>query len=608
MLKPDYTRDVNIADFGKTTLKDRYQSKQVTGDNTSPQEDSPQDLFIRVAKAYANDEAHASRIYDYISKLWFMPASPILSNGGLPSRGESISCFLNEILDSMDDIASTFHENMHLASNGGGIGTYYGNMRGLGEVIKNKGQSSGVIPFIKMQDAATLAINQGGMRRGTSAVYLDVSHPEIEEFIDIRRPTGDAQRRSLNMNHAVILTDAFMQEVEKGGIWELKNIQDGKVVKTVPARELWIKILTTRIETGEPYLLFIDTVNKSIPEHHKVLDLKVKTSNLCNEITLPTGIDYAGKKRTAVCCLSSLNLEKYEEWKDNEQFIEDVLYFLDNVLTSFTQNTKQGLANARYSALQERSIGLGVMGFHSFLQSKSVPFASVMAKSWNKKIFVWLKETADKVNTKIANERGSCPDVIEAQKINPNLPCKRFSNVFAIAPNANIANICGESSPGIEPYAANSFTQKTLSGSFIIKNKHLKKLLQEKGKDTDHIWSSIAINDGSVQHLDFLTPEEKMVFQTAFEIDQKWIIEHASDRQPFICQSQSVNLFLVGNASKAELHAVHFLAWKKGLKGLYYCRSRSIQRADKVSTHIAPQNHQELNIKTNEPKECLACQ
>ncbi len=597
----DHKKDDNLSMFGKAVLKDRY---------LMPDE-SPQDLFSRVASYYADDEAHANRLYGYIANLWFMPATPILSNGGT-DRGLPISCFLNEASDSLNGIVDLWNENVWLASRGGGIGSYWGNLRSIGETVRGNGKTSGIIPFIKVMDSQTLAISQGSLRRGSAAVYLPIDHPEIEEFIDVRRPNGgDPNRRSLNLHHGIAITDDFMRAVEKDQIWELKSPHTGEAVDKVKARDLWIKLITTRVETGEPYILFIDAVNRTIPEHHKQLGLKVKTSNLCSEITLPTGIDHLGEDRTAVCCLSSLNLEYYDQWKNNKQMIEDVMRFLDNVLQDFIDNAPDSIVKAKYSASRERSIGLGVMGFHSFLQSKNVPMESAMAKVWNKKIFQQIKAGVDSASKTLSKERGACPDAAEVGIM------ERFSNKMAIAPTASISIIAGNSSPGIEPFAANSFTQKTLTGSFNVRNKNLVKLLEAKGKNTDDIWSSITTNEGSVQHLDFLDEHEKLVFKTAPEIDQKWVIDLAAERGEYICQAQSLNIFLAGDISKKILHEIHFRAWQKGLKSLYYCRSTSVQRADKVS-HKTVENLIDFNSKTNQInqgeeagskyEECLSCQ
>ncbi|MCI5048844.1 MAG: ribonucleoside-diphosphate reductase subunit alpha [Rickettsiales bacterium] len=588
------SRDVKLTDFGKATLKDRY---------LLPEEEF-QDLFARVAAYYGEDQAHADRIYKYISSLWFMPATPILSNGGT-KRGLPISCFLNETEDSLQGIVDLWNENVWLASRGGGIGSYWGNLRSLGEKVSRNGKTSGVIPFVRVQDSLTLAISQGSLRRGSSAVYLDISHPEIEEFLEIRRPTGgDPNRKALNLHHGVAVTDAFMEAVEKGGEWDLISPHTNEVVETVKARDLWAKLLTMRVETGEPYIIYIDTVNRSIPDHHKELKLHVKMSNLCSEITLPTGIDHLGKSRTAVCCLSSLNLETYDEWKDDEQFIQDVMLFLDNVLEDFIENAPDSMERAKYSAMRERSVGLGVMGFHSYLQSKMIPFESVMAKVWNKKMFEHIRKEADVASRKLAEMRGPCEDAKELGMM------ERFSNKMAIAPTASISIICGNASPGIEPSAANAFTQKTLSGSFQVRNRYLKQLLQEKGQDNDEIWSSVTTHEGSVQHLDFLDENEKLVFKTAYEMDQRWVIEHAADRAPYVCQAQSINLFLPANIHKRDLHNLHYMAWKKGVKSLYYCRSTSMQRADKVSQKN-PTIQLEMSLKNKQEstyEECLSCQ
>ena len=598
-IKIDRSRDSNLTDFGKATLKDRYLG----------QSESFQDLFARVASVYADDNLHAQRIYNYISNLWFMPATPVLSNGGT-ERGLPISCFLNEANDSLEGITDLWEENVWLAARGGGIGSYWGNLRSIGEKIGKVGKTSGIIPFIKVMDSLTLAISQGSLRRGSAACYLQIDHPEIEEFIEMRRPTGgDVNRRSLNLHHGVLVTDDFMRAVETDGQWALRSPYDGTVQSTLPARNLWIRLLTARIETGEPYIIYIDTVNRQIPQHHKLAGLKVKTSNLCSEITLPTGMDNDGKQRTAVCCLSSLNIDTYDQWKDDSQFVEDVMRFLDNVMTDFINRAPDEFAHAKYSAMRERSVGLGVMGLHSFFQQKNIPFGSVMSKVWNKKIFKNIQEKVDAASVSLAEERGSCPDA-EEYGIK-----ERFSNKTAIAPTASISIICGGSSPGIEPIAANSYTHKTLSGSFNVRNKYLKKILEKHKKNTDEVWSSITTNQGSVSHLDFLTAEEKDTFKTAFEIDQRWIVELGADRTPHISQAQSINVFVPADIHKKELHAIHFQAWKKGLKSLYYCRSKSIQRAENVqagsSTDVTKNvysKEQESNNKDNNYEECLSCQ
>ena len=563
----DHSRDEKLTKFGKETLSDRY---------LMPGE-SYQDLFARVAAHYADDSEHAQRLYEYISNLWFMPSTPVLSNGGT-KRGLPISCFLNEATDSLDGILNLWNENVWLAAKGGGIGSYWGNLRSIGEKVGANGKTSGIIPFIRVMDSMTLAISQGSLRRGSAAIYLPIDHPEIEEFIELRRPTGgDPNRKALNLHHGILLTDEFMRLVEEDGEMPLRSPKDRHVVRTVSARSLWVRLLTARVETGEPYFIYIDHVNKAIPEHHKLGNLEVKMSNLCSEITLPTGMDKDGKERTAVCCLCSLNLETWFEWNDQEQFIPDIMRFLDNVLQDFIDNAPDEMGRARYSAMRERSVGLGVMGMHSFFQSQNIPFESVMAKVWNKKMFKHIRAQADVASVELAHERGACPDAADYGIM------ERFSSKMAIAPTASISIICGGSSPGIEPIAANSFTHKTLSGSFSVKNRHLKILLAEKGKDTDAIWSSITTHEGSVQHLDFLSDDEKDVFKTAFELDQRWVIDLAGDRAEFICQSQSVNVFLPADVEKKMLHEIHWQAWKKGVKSLYYCRSKSIQRAEAIS-------------------------
>ena len=593
-IKIDRSKDLNLTDFGKATLTDRYLSEN----------ESYQDLFARVAATYADDNLHAQRLYNYISKLWFMPATPVLSNAGT-SRGLPISCFLNEASDSLDGIVNLWSENVWLAAKGGGIGSYWGNLRSIGEQVGRVGKTSGIIPFIKVMDSLTLAISQGSLRRGSAACYLPIDHPEIEEFIEMRRPTGgDPNRRALNLHHGVLVTDAFMRAVETDDDWALKSPYDGTVQSTIKARNLWIRLLTARVETGEPYIVFIDTVNRMIPQHHKLAGLTVKTSNLCSEITLPTGIDKYGKDRTAVCCLSSLNLENYDEWKDEPGFIEDIMRFLDNVLTDFINRAPDSFNDAKYSAMRERSVGLGVMGFHSYMQRHMLPIESVMAKVWNKKMFQYIDKEVNAASKKLAEERGPCPDAAE-YGIN-----ERFSNKTAIAPTASISIICGGASPGIEPVAANSYTHKTLSGSFNVRNKYLKKVLQKYNQDTNEVWSSITTNQGSVEHLDFLSQDEKDVFKTAFEIDQRWLIDHSADRTPYISQAQSLNVFIPADIHKKDLHQIHYQAWKKGLKSLYYCRSKSIQRAEVVNTSFAKtkkQKNQE-NQQTTDYEECLSCQ
>jgi ribonucleoside-diphosphate reductase alpha chain len=589
----DPSRDALLTDFGKETLNDRY---------LLPGE-SYQDLFARVASAYADDEAHAQRVYDYISRLWFMPATPVLSNGGT-GRGLPISCYLNSVSDSLNGIVDTWNENVWLASKGGGIGTYWGNVRGIGEPVGLNGKTSGIIPFVRVMDSLTLAISQGSLRRGSAACYLDVSHPEIEEFLEIRKPSGDFNRKALNLHHGVLITDEFMEAVREGAEFVLRSPKDGSERGKVDARSLFQKLVETRLATGEPYIIFIDQVNRSMPKHHRDLGLKVSTSNLCSEITLPTGKDHLGMDRTAVCCLSSLSLETWDEWNGDKMFIEDVMRFLDNVLTDYIDRAPDEMARAKYSAMRERSVGLGVMGFHSFLQARSLPFEGAMAKSWNLKIFKHIKAQVDEASMMLAHERGPCPDAADMGVM------ERFSCKMAIAPTASISIICGGTSACIEPIPANVYTHKTLSGSFSIRNPYLEKLLSEKSKNSDAVWNSILEQGGSVAHLDFLSEDEKATFKTSFEIDQRWLIELAADRTPFIDQATSLNLFIPADVDKWDLMMLHFRAWELGIKSLYYLRSKSVQRAgfaggvEADNTSEAPK----YELATTDYDECLACQ
>ena len=595
-IEPDYTRDAYLTDFGKATLIDRY---LLPGEKF-------QDMFIRVAKQYADDYEHGQRIYNYISKLWFMPATPVLSNGGA-KRGLPISCFLNSVQDSLDGILSKWGENVWLASNGGGIGTYWGDVRSIGEKVKGNGQTSGIIPFVRVMDSLTLAISQGALRRGSAACYLDVHHPEIEEFLEIRKPSGDFNRKSLNLHHGINITDEFMECVKEDNEFPLRSPKNNEVLKKVNARELWQKILETRMATGEPYLVFVDTVNRTMSKHQKESGLKVSTSNLCSEIMLHTGIDHLGKERTAVCCLSSVNLEKWDEWESDTKFIEDIMRFLDNVLEDFINRAPDAMKNAVYSAMRERSVGLGSMGFHSFLQKKGIPFESSLAKSWNMKFFKHIRKEADKASLILSIEKGACPDALEKGVK------ARFSHKLAIAPTASISIICGGTSACIEPVPANVYTHKTLSGSFTVKNKYLERVLEEKKINNEKIWQSILENEGSVSHLDQLNDNEKECFKTAFEIDQRWVVEFAADRTPYICQGQSINLFLSSDINKWDLMMLHWKAWETGVKSLYYCRSKSIQRASYAGVEADnTKAWPEKAIGEQEEKvdydECLSCQ
>ena len=589
----DRSRDALLTDFGKDTLDDRY---------LLPGE-SYQDLFARVAAAYADDADHAQRLYDYVSKLWFMPATPVLSNGGT-GRGLPISCYLNSVSDSLDGIVGTWNENVWLASRGGGIGTYWGRVRGIGEPVGLNGKTSGIIPFVRVMDSLTLAISQGSLRRGSAACYLDISHPEIEEFLEIRKPSGDFNRKALNLHHGVLVTDKFMEAVRDGTTFDLLSPKTGEKRGQVDARALFTKLVETRLATGEPYIIFIDEVNRTMPKHQRDLGLKVSTSNLCSEITLPTGPDHLGNDRTAVCCLSSLNIETWDEWHDQPQFIEDCMRFLDNVLQDYIDRSEPAMARAAYAAMRERSVGLGVMGLHSFFQARGLPFESAMAKSWNKKIFKHIRAQVDQASMTLAVERGPCPDAADMGVM------ERFSCKMAIAPTASISIICGGTSACVEPIPANVYTHKTLSGSFVVKNPYLEKLLISKAKNSDAVWNSILERGGSVQHLDFLTPDEKATYRTAFEIDQRWLIELAADRTPYIDQAQSLNLFIPADVEKWDLLMLHYRAWELGIKSLYYLRSMSVQRAG-FAGGVEADNTSEapvIQVERRDYDECLACQ
>ena len=567
----NYDRDELLTDFGKTTLKDRY---------LLPQEDSPQDGFLRAAKAFSDNDEMAERIYSYASKLWFMYSTPVLSNAG-SKRGMPISCFLNYVGDSREGLTGHYTENAWLASVGGGIGGYWGHIRSDGTMTSGGSQSSGSIPFLHVVDSEILAFSQGKTRRGSYAAYMDISHPEIIEFIEMRKPSGgDVHRKCLNLHHGVNISNEFMQLIDNcikqptyDDSWNLIDPHTKKIVRTISARELWQKILETRVATGEPYVSFIDTINDALPETQKKLGLEVHHSNLCTEITLPTS-----DNRTAVCCLSSVNLEKYDEWKNDTLFIPDLIRFLDNVLQYFIDYAPEELFRARFSANNERSLGLGAMGFHAYLQSKGIPFESVLAKSLNLKIFKKIKEQAVEESKRLAIKRGEAPDMEGTGMRNAHL--------LAIAPNASSSIICGTSSPSVEPYRANAYVQKTMSGSFLVKNKYLEKLLEKKGINNDTTWTSILANRGSVLHIKELSDYEKDTFKTAIEINQQWVIEHAADRQQYICQGQSINVFVPADVNVKELHDIHMLAWKRKLKTLYYCRSEAIKRAELVSKKI----------------------
>ena len=581
----NYDRDNLLTDFGKTTLKDRY---------LLPEEKSPQDGFMRAAKAFSDNDEMAERIYNYASKLWFMYSTPILSNGG-STRGMPISCFLNYVGDSREGLTGHYTENAWLASIGGGIGGYWGHVRSDGVSTSGGSQSSGSIPFLHVVDSEILAFSQGKTRRGSYAAYMDMSHPEIIEFLEMRKPSGgDIHRKCLNLHHGINISNDFMELIEKciaeptyDDSWNLIDPHTKVIVRTVSARELWQKLLETRVATGEPYVSFIDTINEALPETQKKLGLRVHHSNLCTEITLPTN-----ENRTAVCCLSSVNLEKYDEWQKEPLFIPDLVRFLDNALSFFIENAPENVFRAKFSAANERSIGLGAMGFHAYLQSKGIPFESALAKAMNLKIFRKIKEQAVEESKSLAIKRGEAPDMEGTGMRNAHL--------LAIAPNASSSIICGTTSPSIEPFRANAYVQKTMSGSFLVKNKYLEKLLEKKEINTDEIWQSIVAQRGSVLHLDELSDYEKDTFKTAIEINQQWVIEHAADRQQYICQGQSINVFVPADVNIKELHDIHMLAWKKKIKTLYYCRSEAIKRAELLSKKVE---------RTIIPEaDCLACE
>ena len=585
-VKVDFSKDALLDEFAIATLKDRYMI---------PGEDSPQEAFARACTAFADDDAHAQRLYDYVSNLWFMFATPVLSNGGT-ARGLPISCFLNYVEDSREGITDHYTENAYLSSFGGGIGGHWSDVRAQGTKTSKGSESTGVIPFLKVVDAEMLAFSQGITRRGSYAAYLHMSHPEIEEFLDVRKPTGgDTNRKSINLHHGVVVPDAFMELIHSAtkypdfdDSWALVDPHTRQVKKSVSARALWVKLLQNRMETGEPYLMFEDAVQQGLPEFQKKKGLQVHHSNLCSEITLATD-----DERTAVCCLSSVNLENYDEWSKHPAFIPDLVRMLDNVLDDFIARAPDQLHRAKFSAMRERSIGLGAMGFHAYLQKMGVPFESMQATSANLQMFDKIKHDALETTKRLAVEKGACPDDDSCSVRNAHL--------LAIAPNASSSIICGNTSPSIEPFRANAFTQKTKSGSNLLKNKFLEKVLEGYGQNTDKVWKGIIMQRGSVQHLDFLTQDERDTFKTAVEINQAWIIEHAAARQEFICQSQSLNLFFPPDVNKGDLHNAHMLAWAKNLKTLYYLRSEAISRADNVTQEAK----REIIF---EQEECLSCE
>ncbi len=585
-VKIDYSKDSLLDEFALATLRDRY---MVAGEN------SPQEAFARAAEAFADDDAHAQRLYDYVSNLWFMFATPILSNGGT-TRGLPISCFLNYVDDSREGITEHYVENAFLSSFGGGIGGTWSDVRSQGTPTSKGSESTGVIPFVKVVDAEMLAFSQGVTRRGSYAAYLHISHPEIEEFLDVRKPTGgDVNRKSTNLHHGVVVPDAFMERIWSAtkydnfdDSWDLVDPHTGVTRKRVSARTLWVKLLQNRMETGEPYIMFEDAIDAELPDFQKDKGLKVNHSNLCSEITLATN-----DERTAVCCLSSVNLEYYDDWKDHPAFIPDLIRMLDNVLTDFINRAPEPLHKAKFSAMRERSLGLGAMGFHAYLQKNNIPFESAQATGANLRMFSHIKEDASITTRKLAVEKGACPD--------DDTCTVRNAHLLAIAPNASSSIICGNTSPSIEPFRANAFNQKTKSGSNLMKNKFLEEVLKSYNKNDDETWKSIVTQKGSVQHLDFLNEWERNVFKTAVEINQAWLIDHAAHRQEYICQSQSLNLFFPPDVNKSDLHNAHMLAWARNLKTLYYLRSEAISRADIVSDQVK----REILF---EQSDCLACE
>jgi ribonucleoside-diphosphate reductase alpha chain len=590
-IKIDLDRDKLFDELGIKRLQESYMKES---------EKSPQERFAYVSKAFSSSEEHAQRLYEYSSRHWLSYSTPILSFGR-SKRGLPISCFLPYLDDSAEGLVNTLSEVNWLSMLGGGVGI------GLG-IRSADDKSVGIMPHLRTYDASSLAYRQGRTRRGSYAAYLDISHPDIINFLEMRKPTGDPNLRTLNLHHGINITDDFMLLIEKAMLdpeanddWQLRDPHTQELRETVSARTLWQRILETRMLTGEPYIHFIDTSNRMMPEFQKKLGLSIKQSNLCSEIILPTD-----KQRTAVCCLSSVNLEYYDEWKKDPQFLHDVADMLDCVLTYFIANAPSSIERAKYSAIRERSIGVGALGFHALLQRKGIAFESALAKSVNMQIFKHIREKLNEANLALGNERGEAPDAKGTGQ--------RFSHLMAIAPNASSSILMGNTSPSVEPYRANAYRQDTLSGAYLNKNKWLDRIIKakcdnDKKLDYQEIWSSIIANDGSVQHLDILDEYTKDVFKTSMEIDQRWVVEHAADRQQFIDQAQSLNLFFRPDVNVKYLHACHFLAWKQGLKTLYYCRSEKLAKADKVSKKIERDIIQEIDLKSiADGNECLACE
>ena len=587
----DTSRDELFDKLGLQRLKESYMTDEET---------TPQQRFAFVSKAFGSNPEHAQRLYEYSSKHWLSYSTPILSYGR-SKRGMPISCFLNYINDTAEGLVENLSETNWLSMLGGGVGIGFG-------IRASDDKSVGVMPHLKTYDASCLAYRQGRTRRGSYATYLDISHPDVVVFLEMRKPTGDQNWRCLNLHHGINISDRFMELIERcmtdpdaDDGWNLIDPHSGEVRDTVSARALWQKILELRMETGEPYLHFIDTSNRNLPEFQKDLGLKIHQSNLCSEIILPTN-----EERTAVCCLSSVNLENYDAWSKDSNFLKDVAEMLDNVLQYFIDNAPDEVKRAKYSAQRERSIGIGALGFHAYLQKKGLPWESAMAKGANLRMFKLIRSRLDEANLELGTERGEAPDAAGTGR--------RFSHVMAVAPNASSSIIMGNTSPSIEPFRANAYRQDTLSGAYLNKNKHLDVLIKNKIEenpkiDYDETWSSIIANDGSVQHLNFLSEWEKDIFKTAMEIDQRWVIEHAADRQSFIDQAQSLNLFFRPDVNIKYLHAVHYLAWKQGLKTLYYCRSEKLGKADRVSKRIEREVIKEIDMQALIDEEsCLACE
>jgi ribonucleoside-diphosphate reductase alpha chain len=590
-IKVEYSRDELFDELGIKRLKESYMRED---------EASPQERFAYVSKAFGTNLEHAQRLYDYSSRHWLSYSTPILSFGR-SKRGLPISCFLPYLDDSAEGLVDTLSEVNWLSMLGGGVGI------GLG-IRSSDDKSVGVMPHLRTYDASSLAYRQGRTRRGSYATYLDISHPDILLYLEMRKPTGDPNLRCLNLHHGVNITDDFMLIIENcmkdphaNDDWELKDPHSGEIREKVSAKELWQRILDIRMQTGEPYIHFIDTSNRQMPEFQKKLGLSIKQSNLCSEIILPTD-----KKRTAVCCLSSVNLEYFDEWKDNKLFLRDVSEMLDNVLQYFIDNAPDHVSRAKYSASRERSIGVGALGYHAYLQRNNIAFESAIAKSANLRMFKHIRAMLDQANIYLGKERGEAPDAKGTGQ--------RFSHTIAVAPNASSSIIMGNTSPSIEPFRANAYRQDTLSGSSLNKNKYLDAIIRKESESHkegwyEDTWSSIIANDGSVQHLEFLDEWQKDVFKTSMEIDQRWVVEHAADRQSYIDQAQSVNLFFRPDVNVKYLHAIHFMAWKMGLKTLYYCRSEKIGKADKVAKRIEREVIKELDMKALvEGDTCLACE